>query len=108
MIDVDYFRTRLPDDVRAMGRSVTVTVTLLDGSSLYVTRVASAEPGYVVLEVFPLSGRKAEVRAGWREAQERGESIGEVDRATVAYEAIAYVAASYDAPRDAPRVGFQA
>ena len=108
MFDADYFRTRLPADVRAMERSVTVTLSLLDGSSLYVSRVAAAEPGYVILEVFPLSGRKADLRAGWRETPQPGESAGDMDRVSVAYEAIAHVAASFDAPRDAPRVGFQA
>jgi hypothetical protein len=107
MFDADYFRTRLPDDVRAMERSVTVTISLLDGSSLYVSRVAAAEPGYVVLEAYPLSGRRAEVRTGWRDAQTKGEPAEEVDRVSVAYEAIAHVAASYQAPKDAPRVGFQ-
>jgi hypothetical protein len=108
MFDAEFFRTRLPADVRAMERSVTVTVSLLDGSSLYVSRVAAAEPGYVVLEAFPLSGRRAEVRTGWRDADAKGGPPDAVDRVAVSYEAISHVATSFDAPKDAPRVGFQA
>ena len=107
MFDADYFAKRLPEDVRAMVKSVTVTLTLHTGVEVFVSRVATAEDGYVVLFVYPVDGGKPELRSDWRRAQELGEPIHEADRLAVAYEAISHVQLSYAPPKDAPVIGFK-
>lgn len=108
MLDATYFHDRLPQDVRAMRRSVSVALHLHDGTVFYVNRVVSAEPGFVVLYVYPSQGGIPKLRDDWRGALESGEPATLVDCIAVAYTNVQRVQLSLQGPRDPKEIGFRA
>ena len=89
MLDSEYFRKRLQDDVDALGGKAIVEVFLTNGRSFRVRSVVSIQQGYVTLEVYKLlTGEIAST--GWFESNPAQPS-DELERAVAPYEAIANV-----------------
>lgn len=90
MLDSEYFRKRLQDDVDALGGKATVEVFLTNGRSFRVRSVVSIQQGYVTLEVYKhLTGEIAS--AGGFESSPAAQPTDELERAVAPYEAIANV-----------------
>jgi hypothetical protein len=105
VLDSEYFRKRLQDDVEALGGKAVVEVHLTNGRSYRVRSVVSIQQGYVTLEVFRnLSGEIPS--ASWFEADQATKPTQEVERAVAPYEAIGSVRITPARPGAASSVGF--
>ena len=105
MLDSEYFRTGLQDDVDAMGGEAIVELHLTNGRSQRLRSVVSIRQGYVTLEAYRNQGGETST-ARWREADRDGPTPHETERTVAGYEAIACVHITPARPSGAPKVGF--
>jgi hypothetical protein len=107
VLDSEYFRKGLQDDVDGIGGKAMVELHLTNGRSQRLRSVVSIQQGYVTLEAYrDLDGETSE--AGWQEADRDGKTPHETHRMVTAYEAIASVHITPARPGGAPKFGFGA
>jgi hypothetical protein len=94
MIDAEYFRVQLKDQINRMGRTPTVKMHLTDRSSMILFKIEAVENGYVQAQAFP-EDPSAVLRKG-----ETGTRIA------VPYESIAWMEITLDSQRERS-LGFQ-
>jgi hypothetical protein len=91
MIDAEYFRAQLPQQIEAASERPIVEVFLRNGHAHRVRAVVDATPGYVVLEAFHLSGSHASQTSHWQEELAASPEESPTFRVTIAYESIVQV-----------------
>lgn len=111
MFDRQYFEAVLPDQIREMGRSPTVTLRLRTGNTYDVWSVLAVRDQYVVLKVHPPEGEQLPERREMRQQQNPGRPPWIFDQVTIPYRLIVSV---YVTARQAPEgdeerpIGFHA
>lgn len=102
MIDKTYFETAFAKQRERMDGACTVRLHLHDGSVLELFRIEDVEPGYVLVQAYPLDGSKP------KQSKSDEEGLGGLKngpRLAIPYETIAYVELTREVPKGAP--GFQ-
>jgi hypothetical protein len=94
MIDADYFRTNLGDQIKKMGRNPTVKMHLTDGTSLILFSTETIAEGYVLVQAYP-EGPKAALKTS-SELPTLANGI----RLAVPYESIARMEVTLDSQRE--------
>ena len=105
MIDVEYFRTQLPQQIAAITGQPIVEVVLRNGHSHRVRAVTDALPGWVVLEAFHQERSGARRTSHWQEPLATDADAPQTFRVTVAYESIDQVIADVAPPSAERRPG---
>lgn len=94
----------LGEQVRAMTRGGAVALYLHSGDPFYVAGVVETHDTYVVLDIYPVDGRNAEVRG--LDDPERSRSLLINDRLAIPYVNIAYVLVTPPFNRKGREMGF--
>ena len=107
MLDSEYFRKGLQDDVDAMGGEAIVELHLTNGRCQRLRSVVAIRQGFVTLEAYRNQGAETST-AGWHEADRDGQPPHETERTVAGYEAIACVHVTPAPRKGVPKVGFGA
>lgn len=94
MIDADYFRVQLKDQIKRMGRTPTVKMHLIDGASLILFSTEAVEEGYVLVQAYP-EGPTATLKKG-----SELPSLENGLRLAVPYESIAWMEVTLESQRE--------
>ena len=105
MIDADYFRSHLPQQITAGAGTPIVEVILRNGHTHRVRSVLDVATGYVLLEAFRLVGSHASRASHWQAELPADPSEPATFRVTVAYEGIVQVIVDTAPPSEDRRAG---
>jgi hypothetical protein len=106
MLDAEYFRTQLDQDIAAVGGEAIVELRLLSRQSHRLRAVARIAEGYVVVEAFQSRAEDGMRRDDSAEQAFGRQSSVEVERATVPFESIVDVVVTPSTRPSASRIGF--
>jgi hypothetical protein len=105
MLDAEYFRTQMDQDIAAVGGEAIVELRLLSRQSHRLRAVARIAEGYVVVEAFQ-SRAEDGLRRDDSAEQAFGRQSVEVERATVPFESIVDVVVTPSKRASTSRIGF--
>jgi hypothetical protein len=106
MLDAEYFRTQLDQDVAAVGGEAVVELRLLSRQSHRLRAVTRIADGYVVVEAFVSRAEDGLRRNDSADLAFGRQSSAEVERATVPFESIVDVVVTPSKRTSASRIGF--
>ena len=103
MLDANYFRKNLPQDVKAAGGTPVVEVVMLSGHSYRVRSIVDVDDGHVTLEAYLVKADLAHHRPVFGGTEHEPH---ERFRAVVSYDAIAAVVLDSSEAQARVRPGF--
>jgi len=103
VVDAEYFRHYLPSQVEELG-TATVEVHLHHGGSFKIRRVTNVKDGYVLLEVYPKTGKTEKDKNEGKKSNRADEPY--FDRLTLPYGSISHVILAAAKPEEENTVGF--
>jgi hypothetical protein len=106
MLDAEYFRTQLDQDIAAVGGEAIVELRLLSRQAHRLRAVTRVAEGYVVVEAFQSRAEDGMRRDDSAEQTFGRKATGEVERATVPFESIVDVVVTPSTRPSASRIGF--
>ena len=106
MLDSEYFRSRLPKDVKALGGVAVVELRLLGGLVHRVHQILDAGDGYLLIESYERRSAEAALTDNWKEQLFDPSAGGEVSRVAIPYESILDVVVLAGRSVTSPRIGF--
>ena len=104
MVDAEYFRHYLPNQVEELGIA-TVEVHLHHGGSFKIRRVTNVQDGYVLLEVYTKPGQTEKDNKEGNKPNKTDEL--HFDRLALPYGSISYVFLTAAEPEEENTIGFQ-
>jgi hypothetical protein len=105
MIDQEFFKDRLADQVTSMGECTGI-IHLHNGQEFRIRRIVETYRGYVAFEVFPAEGMSDESKE--KRKKKPGDGTVIYDRIIVPYENISYVLLTIAEKESERNIGFPA